>query len=243
MINVFGYDIFNSKLTTISTNKRVVINTINPHSYCVALKDSVFRDALLDSDILLPDGIGIVYASRILKNKKIKKISGADIHQHLINKANVEGGKVFYLGASTSTLKKIGSNIKLNYPNIQLETFSPHFKPQFSAKDTSKMVEAVNAFQPDYLFVGMTAPKQEKWVYENRNKLNATLICSIGAVFDFYAGTVQRSSQFWISLGLEWFPRLLREPKRLWRRNFISTPRFIIDVLGMKLGLIKRKET
>ena len=105
------------------------------------------------------------------------------------------------------------------------------------------MVEAVNAFQPDYLFVGMTAPKQEKWVYENRNKLNATLICSIGAVFDFYAGTVQRSSQFWISLGLEWFPRLLREPKRLWRRNFISTPRFIIDVLGMKLGLIKRKET
>ena len=75
MINVFGYDIFNSKLTTISTNKRVVINTINPHSYCVALKDSVFRDALLDSDILLPDGIGIVYASRILKNKKIKKTS------------------------------------------------------------------------------------------------------------------------------------------------------------------------
>ena len=80
----------------------------------------------------------------------------------------------------------------------------------------------------------MTAPKQEKWVYENQNQINANVITSIGAVFDFYAGTVKRSGAIWIKLGLEWLPRLLRDPKRLWKRNFISTPLFLWDVLKAK---------
>mgnify|MGYP003687414613 CR=1 FL=1 len=92
----------------------------------------------------------------------------------------------------------------------------------------------MNTFQPDYLFVGMTAPKQEKWVYENKEKLKANVICSIGAVFDFFAGNIKRSSPFWISIGLEWLPRLLKEPKRLFKRNFISTPKFILQVLWVK---------
>ena len=90
------------------------------------------------------------------------------------------------------------------------------------------MISAVNSFAPDALFVGMTAPKQEKWVHEHRDRLNAPLICPVGAVFDFYAGTVRRSGEFWIRMGLEWLPRLIREPKRLWRRNFISTPLFLV---------------
>ena len=73
----------------------------------------------------------------------------------------------------------------------------------------------------------MTAPKQEKWVHQHRDKLNVPLICPVGAVFDFYAGTVQRSGEFWIRMGLEWLPRLLREPKRLWKSNFVSTPLFL----------------
>ena len=97
------------------------------------------------------------------------------------------------------------------------------------------MVEAVNNFKPQILFVGMTAPKQEKWVYTHKSQLDAKIICSIGAVFDFYAGTVKRPGKFWIQLGLEWFPRLLREPKRLWRRNFVSTPLFLWDVCLEKI--------
>ena len=82
----------------------------------------------------------------------------------------------------------------------------------------------------DVLFVGMTAPKQEKWAFTNRDRIPAGLICSIGAVFDFYAGTVKRSSPFWISIGLEWLPRLLREPKRLYKRVFVSGPAFLWDL-------------
>jgi N-acetylglucosaminyldiphosphoundecaprenol N-acetyl-beta-D-mannosaminyltransferase len=81
----------------------------------------------------------------------------------------------------------------------------------------------------------MTAPKQEKWVYENQENLNANVIASIGAVFDFYAGTVKRSGKIWIKLGLEWLPRLLRNPNRLWKRNVISTPTFLWDMLKTKI--------
>jgi N-acetylglucosaminyldiphosphoundecaprenol N-acetyl-beta-D-mannosaminyltransferase len=97
------------------------------------------------------------------------------------------------------------------------------------------MINAVNKFSPDVLFVGMTAPKQEKWVYENRHRIKTPVICSIGAVFDFYAGTVKRPGKFWISIGLEWLPRLLREPRRLWRRTLISTPLFIWIVIIEKI--------
>ena len=96
------------------------------------------------------------------------------------------------------------------------------------------MIAAVNKCKPDILFVGMTAPKQEKWVHTNNTFLDVKVITCIGAVFDFYAGTVKRSSPFWIKLGLEWLPRLLREPKRLWKRNFVSTPLFLWDLLKAK---------
>ena len=81
----------------------------------------------------------------------------------------------------------------------------------------------------------MTAPKQEKWIYMNRDKLRAPVICAIGAAFDFYAGTVKRPGKFWIRMGLEWLPRLLREPRRLWRRNFISNPYFLLLVFSEKV--------
>ncbi|MEX0275522.1 MAG: WecB/TagA/CpsF family glycosyltransferase, partial [Flavobacteriaceae bacterium] len=92
------------------------------------------------------------------------------------------------------------------------------FKKVFSEKDSEEMIKAVNAFKPDVLFVGMTAPKQEKWVYVNGDQLNVNMVCSIGAVFDFYAGTVKRPSNVWINLGLEWLGRLLKEPRRMWKR-------------------------
>lgn len=212
-----------------------VINTINPHSYCEAKKDNVFTKALLDSDVLLPDGSGIVLAAKILTGKKISKIAGADIHQYLLEQANKNGKKVFYLGASQNTLNLIEKRIQKEFPNIKVASYSPPYKAEFSEKETSAMISAVNRFNPEVLFVGMTAPKQEKWVYAHKDKVNAKVITSIGAVFDFYAGTVKRSHPFWIKLGLEWLPRLVKEPKRLFYRNFVSTPKFLLELISFKL--------
>ena len=214
-----------------SVQDKTIINTINPHSYCVAKKDKAFKEALQQSDFLLPDGVGIVLAAKVLKGKKIEKIAGADIHEFLLEQANAKKQRVFYLGASQNTLNLIEKRIQKEFSNIRMGSYSPPYKSEFSAADTNAMIGAVNNFKPDFLFVGMTAPKQEKWVFANKDLLDATVITSIGAVFDFYAGTVKRSSPFWIKIGLEWLPRLVREPKRLWKRNFISTPLFLWDIL------------
>ena len=167
--------------------------------------------------------------------KKIKKIAGADIHQFLLEKAHATKQKVFYLGASAQTLQLVEERVIKEFSNIIVASYSPPYKAEFSEQDTNAMISAVNDFMPDYLFIGMTAPKQEKWVHANKDKLHAKVITSIGAVFDFYAGTIQRSSPFWINIGLEWLPRLVREPKRLWKRNLISTPLFLWDLLKAKI--------
>ena len=213
-----GYSVFTDTLASLSTNKKVLVNTINQYSYCIAEEDPEFKKSLERSDVLLPDGIGIVLAAKLLEKKKLRKIAGADLHSFLLNKLNQEYGSCFYLGASLETLKKIEQRIHFEYPNVKVGNYSPPFKQKFSYDDSQTMVKKVNRFQPDVLFVGMTAPKQEKWAYAHKDKIDSKIICSIGAVFDFYAGTVQRPNRIWISLGLEWLGRLIKEPKRMWKR-------------------------
>ncbi|MDD2730487.1 WecB/TagA/CpsF family glycosyltransferase [Malikia sp.] len=235
-----SYDIYTNSIDQLNvTDEKQIINTINPHSYVTAKNDPLFEIALRDSDVLLPDGSGIVLAAKNIHRVRIQKIAGMDLHIHLLEQLNTKSGKCFYMGASQNTLDKIKERLTREYPNITAEFYSPPFKPEFNAEDNAEIVQVVNDFQPDVLFVGMTAPKQEKWLYAHKNSLDFKVASSIGAVFDFYAGTVQRPSQFWIDLHLEWLPRLLKEPKRLWRRNFVSTPLFLWDMLGYKIGIKK----
>jgi len=238
-MNIMNYEVFVDELENIDLETKKVINTINPHSYVTAKSDKDFQEALCDSDILIPDGSGIVLAAKYIYAKTIKKIAGADLHQFLLKKIDERNGKVFYMGASQNTLYKIEERLKKEYPNISVASYSPPFKPQFSAEEDAVIISKINTFEPDILFVGMTAPKQEKWLHQHKSKLNFKVASSIGAVFDFYAGTVERPSQFWIDIHLEWLPRLLKEPKRLWRRNFVSTPLFLFDIVLYKFGFRK----
>ncbi|MFS4416358.1 WecB/TagA/CpsF family glycosyltransferase [Maribacter sp. 2307ULW6-5] len=217
-VTTMGYPVFCGDLEDIKVKDAVLVSTINQYSYCIAERDVAFKQALMDSDVLLPDGVGITFASKFLNGREIKKIAGADIHSFLLQKLNRENGSCFYLGAMESTLKLIRERVQREYPNVKVGSFSPAFKPSFSKEDTAAMQKAVNQFKPQVLFVGMTAPKQEKWAFENKDHLEVGLICSIGAVFDFYAGTVKRPGKIWITLGLEWLGRLVREPKRMWKR-------------------------
>lgn len=235
MALLLGYHIYKKPLGALDFKSHKIINTINPHSYCVAQQDTTFKEALKASDVLLPDGIGIVWAERFLNHNKISKIAGYDVFVYFMEELNKTSGRCFFLGAAPATLQRIQQKAAKDYPKVVVGSFSPPYKPSFTEADSALMCAEVNAFKPDVLFVGMTAPKQEKWVHENKARLDATTICAIGAVFDFYAGTVKRPSQFWINLGLEWLPRLFKEPKRLFKRNFVSTPKFILEVLSYKV--------
>lgn len=229
-ISLLGYNIYSDDKEYLAVAKGV-INTINPHSYVISRKDGKFRKALEAADYLLPDGTGITIAARILAGQKINKIAGSDLHEIVLKSLNKSKGSCFYLGSSEKTLNLIRERLKREYPDVRTRFFSPPFRDKFSKEENGTMTKAVNDFRPDVLFVGMTAPKQELWVHENMENLNVPLICCIGAVFDFYAGTVKRPGRFWINAGLEWLPRLLKEPARLWKRNFVSSPLFLWYIL------------
>lgn len=234
-VQFIDFHVYKNKPIHIPLTQKSVINTINQYSYCIAQKDAEFKNALQHSDVLLPDGIAIVQSIKFLTGQKIYKIAGADIHLHLLTHYNNQSGSCFYLGSSQSTLNKITIRLKKEFPNLKVGTYSPPFKAQFSIEDNSKMVEAVNNFKPDVLFVGLTAPKQEKWIHIFKDQIHAKQICAIGAVFDFYAGTIPRPSKIWINLGLEWFVRLVKEPKRMWKRYLYYGPLFLASVIREKI--------
>ena len=217
---------------------KTIINTINPHSYCIAKKDHSFRTTLKQSNFLLPDGIGIVFAIWFLTGRTINRKTGSDLHEELLMKLNKNSGTVFYLGSDTDSLVKIHQRVEKEHQNIIVRTFSPSFDEHFSDQENELIISTINDFKPDVLFIGMTAPKQEKWVAQHKEAINAKVICSVGAVFDFYSGKIKRPKIFWQKTHLEWFRRLITEPKRLWHRNFISTPRFLWSIMLVKLGNI-----
>lgn len=241
LLSILGYSVFAGRRDFFAGDVTGVVNTLNPHSYILARKDEKFHDALKSSDWLIPDGVGIKIAALVLCRAHIEKIAGSDLHEVIITSLERRGGSCFYLGSSEETLGLIKDRLSQQHPSVRAGVFSPPFKESFDEEDNRAMIEAVNSFSPDVLFVGMTAPKQEKWVMENRERLDAGLVCCIGAVFDFYAGTVKRSGRFWIRLGLEWLPRLFREPRRLWKRNLVSTPLFLLILCREKIKLVVKK--
>ena len=186
----------------------------------------------------MPDGAGVVLASRFLGCPVHERITGSDVFYGLHERLNRQGrGSIFFLGSTEEILAEIRQRMAADYPNLRVAgTFSPPYKPEFTPTELDEMIAAINAAKPDVLWVGMTAPKQEKWIHQNSHRLQVKFIGAIGAVFDFYTGRVQRSHPVFQRLGLEWLPRLLQEPRRLWRRMFISAPLFVLDVLMAKIS-------
>ncbi len=244
--NILGYSAYAKSLTDCA-NEMVAASAdgartckamacLNPHSYVVARTDQPFSTALHTMDWLIPDGTGVVKAAKWLGKPLNGRVTGPDVFEQTLRIQNANGGSVFFLGASEETLTKIRERLAREFPNITLAgTYSPPYKPEFSDADNTAMIAAVNAASPDLLWVGMTAPKQEKWIAQHRDDLNVGAAGAIGAAFDFFAGTVKRSHPIFRKTGLEWLPRLLQQPRRLWRRMFVSAPLFLADVAREKM--------
>lgn len=266
---------------------KLLINTINAHSYNTARKDKLFAEALTNGDVLIPDGVSIVKACKWIKAKSQPKerIAGWDLFSFEMAKlenSNVEDGlsnvdlkseessgdndnqvegkskidnsksasvdnsklkiqnskfrspqrTVMFMGSSQKVLDLIVKRAAEVYPHLKVVTYSPPYKPEFSDDDNKAIIDAINAADPDLLWIGMTAPKQEKWTYSHWDELNIHChVGTIGAVFDFFAGTVERAPMWWQRHGLEWLYRLLKEPKRMWRRYIIGNALFLWNML------------
>ena len=218
---------------------KVLINTINAHSYNVAQKDSLFAEALLGGDYLSPDGAWIVGACRFLKaaSRPAERFSGWDMFIHEMDRVASGCGKVMFAGSSQEVLSLIRERVANEYPDATVVTYSPPYKPSFSEADDKAMIADITAADPDLLWIGMTAPKQEKWAYSHWNELDIRCHCgTVGAVFDFYAGTVRRAPLWWQKHSLEWLYRLIREPRRMWKRYLVGNVLFIVNILKEKLS-------
>jgi len=211
-----------------------LINTINAHSYNTAQKDRFFEEAMTGGDYLIPDGASIVMACKWLRHpvsKPKERVAGWDLFEIEMDKLNQTGGTCFFMGSSEKVLALIREKARQDYPNIIIETYSPPYKPVFSEEDNQRIIKAINKSNPDLLWIGMTAPKQEKWAWEHWKELNIHChVGTIGAVFDFYAGTVKRAPKWWQNHSLEWLYRLAKEPRRLWRRYIIGNILFLWNV-------------
>ena len=223
---------------------KLLINTINAHSYNTARKDSLFAEALTNGDVLIPDGVSIVKACKWIKAKSLPKerIAGWDLFSFEMEKLERESEElrtkseeskiVMFMGSSQKVLDLIVKRAAEVYPHLKVVTYSPPYKPEFSDEDNKAIIDAINAANPDLLWIGMTAPKQEKWTYSHWNELNIHChVGTIGAVFDFFAGTVERAPIWWQEHGLEWLYRLIKEPKRMWRRYIIGNSLFLLNMV------------
>lgn len=218
---------------------KVLINTINAHSYNVARKDELFAEALTKGDYLIPDGMSVVKACKWLhaKSQPRERIAGADLFEYEMDRLNKKCGTVMFMGSSEKTLAKIVDQAAKVYPNLKVVTYSPPYKPEFDEADNKAIVDAINMTNLDLLWIGMTAPKQEKWTYSHWNELNIHChVGTIGAVFDFFAGNTKRAPQWWQKHGLEWLYRLIKEPRRMWRRYIIGNTVFLWNMLGEKFS-------
>ena len=227
-------DILGSKAELASLPEgKLLINTVNAHSYNTARKDLLFAEALMNGDVLIPDGVSIVKACKWIKAKSQPKerIAGWDLFSFEMEKLEKKGGTVMFMGSSQKVLDLIVKRAAEVYPHLKVVTYSPPYKSEFSDEDNKAIIDAINAANPDLLWIGMTAPKQEKWTYSHWEELDIHChVGTIGAVFDFFAGTVERAPMWWQRHGLEWLYRLMKEPKRMWRRYIIGNALFLWNI-------------
>ena len=243
---------------------KVLVNTINAHSYNMAQKDEAFAEALSTIEngnrknenetgcvkFLIPDGASIVKACRWLKaeSQPKERLAGWDLFAFEMQRLNEKGerrdGKwrVMFMGSSEKVLEKIRLRMAKDYPHLEVVTFSPPYKPVFLEEDDAAIIKAINEATPDLLWIGMTAPKQEKWAFQHWGELNIHChVGTIGAVFDFYAGTMKRAPQWWQDHSLEWFYRFILEPRRMWRRYVIGNPLFLWNVMKEYVHIHKKR--
>ena len=229
---------------------KLLINTINAFSYNNARKDADFARALLGGDVLIPDGMSVVKACQWLGNPHAptERVAGWDLFVHEMNRLNTLAPletslhharrTVLFFGSSDHVLQLMLERASHEYPNLEIHTYSPPYKDEFSEEDSRTMTAYINKVNPDLLWIGMTAPKQEKWTFEHWKELDIHChVGTIGAVFDFYAGTMRRAPLWWQQHGIEWLYRLIKEPRRMWRRYIIGNAEFILRVIGEKVNI------
>lgn len=211
------------------------VTLVNPHSVILCARDAEMHSAILDSDIVLPDGVGIMLASRILGYGHNHRVAGPSLMLSLCDAGRPHGLRHFFYGGAEGVAAILAQRLADRCPGLLIAgVLSPPFQTVTPAED-AKLLERINASAPDVLWVALGTGKQEKWMATHVARLRASAVIGVGAAFDFHAGTVPWAPAWIRRAGLEWAYRLAHEPRRLWRRNLDSFV-FLTRIAAQRMG-------
>ena len=220
------YEILEKNL---SQNKKTFIVTANPETFMMSEKDEEMRKLLLDNDtFLVPDGIGIVKAARMINYDVKERITGIDIANELLKLGNKQKKSIYLFGAKQEVIDSMEKVLKESYPNLNLVGMSNGYE-----KDKDKIFEKIVKTKPDIVLVALGIPLQEKLIYKHLDKFDKGIFVGVGGSFDVISGHKKRAPKIFIKLNLEWLYRILKEPKRL-KSFYDSNVKFIFKVRRQK---------
>ncbi len=214
----------------LSSEQCSTIVTPNSEMCIVAKNDESFRKILNESDLVIPDGIGVVFASKLNENKLKERVAGFDFVVNFFEKHNKNKLKVYMLGSKPMVTEKAKKNIEEKYKNVEIVG---HRDGYFKKEEELKVVEEISLLQPDLLLVALGMKKQETFIHKYKNKLNSKICIGVGGAIDVLAGEVKRAPQIFIKLNLEWFYRFIKQPSRFFR--MLNIPKFVIVVVVDKI--------
>jgi N-acetylglucosaminyldiphosphoundecaprenol N-acetyl-beta-D-mannosaminyltransferase len=204
-------------------------------------EDPEFERCYDNAALVLADGNPVVWASKLLGTPLKALVTGSDLFPALCRHAAEKNHTLFFLGGLEGVAQKAADELKKMYPQINVAgVYSPPFGFDKNAEENNKIIRMINAVKPHILFVGVGAPKQEKWIYNNIGSLDINVALAIGASFDFVAGTIKRAPKAFRNMGMEWFWRFSSEPKRLFKRYFIDSSRFL-PIIYKQMKASKKK--
>jgi N-acetylglucosaminyldiphosphoundecaprenol N-acetyl-beta-D-mannosaminyltransferase len=218
-----------------------------PHNtQCVVLlqKDAHFREICKDAFLVVPDGVPLLWAASFLRTPLRGRVNGTDLFEHLCAIAGERGLKIFFLGGRPGSAVNAAKILCARYSDLDIVgTYCPPYGFESDTAELAKINETIKAAAPHILFVGLGAPKQEYWIYANHQETGVPISIAVGGSFELVAGVVKRAPKWMQKLGLEWFYRLLKEPRRLWQRYLVCNTLFIWLVLKQRLGLLRSEQS
>lgn len=213
---------------SIQQRRQSYILTCNVDHLIKLRKDSEFQQVYSKAGAIVADGMPIIWASRLLGRPLKQKVSGSDLFSRLGSAFETRQYRLFFLGSANGIPEMATQKLKLAYPDINVVgCYSPSYGFEHNEQENEYIVRMLIDARPDIVFVGVGAPKQEKWIYRNYLQYQAPVSIGVGATFDFLSGAVKRAPDFMQKTGFEWFWRLSQEPKRLWKRYLIDDAQFL----------------
>jgi N-acetylglucosaminyldiphosphoundecaprenol N-acetyl-beta-D-mannosaminyltransferase len=215
----------------------LVLN-VNAHCLNLCYENPKLRDFLNGADVVFCDGVGVMVAAWILGRRIPERITYANWAWQLADFAAAQGFSLYFLGARPGVAQEAARRLMERYANLKIVGVRHgYFDHSAQSPENQAVVEEINAAAPDILLVGLGMPLQERWLMENRHRLDASVALTGGAVFDYISGRLRRGPRFLTRSGFEWVARLLVEPRRLWRRYLVGNPLFLLRVLEQRLGV------